>query len=104
MLSTSLIAELEDAVKSGSPETRVDTLRRGTSLFPGASERLIVACKAGKLTWPTVARILKARFSHHSVSQQELEAAKTAFIIISQAAAQRSMRFMQVHETAKKAG
>jgi uncharacterized protein (DUF2336 family) len=65
---------------------------------------LIVACKAGKLTWPTVALILKVRFSHHSVSQEELDAAKSAFIELSQATAQRSMRFMQVQEVAKKAG
>lgn len=64
---------------------------------------LIVACKAAKLTWPTVALILKNRFAHHSISEQELRAAKDAFISLSQTAAQRSMRFMQVEEVAKKA-
>ena len=52
-------------------------------------EGLIVACKAAKLTWPTVALILQARFSHHSVSHQELDTARNAFIELSQAAAQR---------------
>jgi uncharacterized protein (DUF2336 family) len=38
--STSLFAELEGAVKNGSPEKRVDTLRRVTSLFLKESDRL----------------------------------------------------------------
>jgi hypothetical protein len=36
----SLLAELETAVKNGSPEKRVDTLRRVTSLFLEGSDRL----------------------------------------------------------------
>ena len=40
MSSSSLIAELEDAVKNGSPEKRVETLRRVTSLFLDESDRL----------------------------------------------------------------
>jgi uncharacterized protein (DUF2336 family) len=40
MSSHSLMAELEVAVKNGSPEKRVDTLRRITSLFLDESERL----------------------------------------------------------------
>ena len=36
----SLLAELEVAVKTGSPEKRVDTLRRVTSLFLGKSDQL----------------------------------------------------------------
>ena len=40
MSSLSLIAELEDAVKNGSAEKRVDTLRRVTSLFLGESDKL----------------------------------------------------------------
>jgi uncharacterized protein (DUF2336 family) len=65
---------------------------------------LIVACKAAKLTWATVALILKAQFVYHSVSQEELDAAKAAFLELSQSAAQRSIRFMQVHEATKLAG
>ncbi len=38
--STSLFAELEGAVKNGSPEKPVDTLRRVTSLFLKGSDRL----------------------------------------------------------------
>ena len=36
----SLLTELEEAVKSGTPEKRVDTLRRVTNLFLGESNRL----------------------------------------------------------------
>ncbi len=39
-LEHSIIAELEDAVKSGSPERRVDTLRQVTNLFLHDAERL----------------------------------------------------------------
>lgn len=66
-------------------------------------EGLIIACKAAKLSWPTVRLILQSRFSHHSISEQELIEAKDAFLELSQAAAQRSMRFMQVQATAKTA-
>ena len=34
------VAELEDAVKNGTAERRVDTLRRVTSLFLGESDKL----------------------------------------------------------------
>ena len=62
-------------------------------------EGLIVACKAAKLNWPTVRLILQFRFTHHSISEQELLESKDAFLELSQATAQSSMRFMQVQET-----
>ena len=61
-------------------------------------EGLIVACKSAKLSWPTVREILKMRFSHHSVSDHELDDAKTDFVALSQSAAQRTFRFMLVQE------
>jgi uncharacterized protein (DUF2336 family) len=63
---------------------------------------LMVACRAAKLNWPTVELILQNRFPHHSISKQELMAAKDAFLALSEPAAQRSMRFMQVQQTTKK--
>lgn len=69
-----------------------------------SGDGIIVACKAAKLTWPTTSLILTSRFAHHSVSEEELSRAKESFLELSQAAAQRSMRFMQAHNTAKKAG
>jgi uncharacterized protein (DUF2336 family) len=68
------------------------------------SEGLITACRAAKLTWPTVALILKSRFGDHSISERELDMAKDAFLELSPEAAQRAMRFLQVQEAAKKAG
>jgi uncharacterized protein (DUF2336 family) len=65
---------------------------------------IIVACKAGNLSWPTVALILETRVSHHAISEPELRTAKDAFSELSQASAQRTMRFMQVQEAVKKAG
>jgi uncharacterized protein (DUF2336 family) len=66
-------------------------------------EGLIVACRAAKLSWPAVRLILQSRFAHHSVSEQVLLEAKDAFLELSQAGAQRTMRFMQVHNVAKQA-
>jgi len=66
-------------------------------------EGLVVACKAAKLTWSTVELILRTRFAHHLISDHELLEAKDGFLELSQAAAQRSMRFMQVQATAKTA-
>ena len=68
------------------------------------NEGLVIACKAAKLNWTTVSLILKARFNQHSVSEQELLEAKDNFLELSQASAQRTMRFMQVQNVAKKAG
>jgi uncharacterized protein (DUF2336 family) len=65
---------------------------------------LIVACKAARLNWPTVSLILESRFAHHSISEQQLRDAKDAFLELSQAAAQRSMRFMQIQGVAKRTG
>jgi uncharacterized protein (DUF2336 family) len=62
---------------------------------------LIVACKAAKLTWPTVMAIMNARFAHHVLSDEELAAAKGSFLNISQSAAQRTIRFMKVRDVAK---
>ena len=39
-ISQSLVAELEDAIRSGSKDKRVDTLRRITDLFVADSDRL----------------------------------------------------------------
>jgi uncharacterized protein (DUF2336 family) len=64
---------------------------------------LVIACKSAKLSWPTVRDIIKSRFSHHSISEQELDEAKTTFLVLSQASAQRTFRFMLVQEMAKKA-
>jgi uncharacterized protein (DUF2336 family) len=61
---------------------------------------LLVVCKSAELKWATVNAILANRFSQHSVSLQELHAAKVDFIKLSVVTAQRVMRFWLVRETA----
>ena len=103
-------AVLLDFAKNGMHEEMVATL----SLFCGVSSQLmekltqgvrpdglIVACKAAKLSWPTVMAIMKARFAHHILSEEELAVAKGSFLNISQATAQRTIRFMKVRDVAK---
>lgn len=63
---------------------------------------LVLACKAAKLSWPTVSAILHARFAHHSIPEKELAEAKDSFLLLTQASAQRTLRFMLVQHTAKK--
>jgi uncharacterized protein (DUF2336 family) len=64
---------------------------------------LIVACKAARLSWPTVSLILRFRLDH-PISERELGAAKSAFLTLSQTAAQSSMQTMQAQDLAKQAG
>jgi hypothetical protein len=61
------------------------------------SSGLLVPCKAAGLKWPTVSAILRARFSHHNMSEADLAQAKEDFLRLSQASAQRVLRFWQVH-------
>jgi len=67
-------------------------------------EGLIIACKAARLSWPTVALILRFRFPDRSISERELCEAKDAFLELSQTAAQSSMQTMQAQEATKMAG
>lgn len=68
-----------------------------------SNEGIITACRAANLSWPTAAAILQARFSHHSVSEQEIADANEAFHTLSVAAAQRTVRFMMVKTITKEA-
>ena len=60
---------------------------------------ILVACKAVKLKWRTVEAMLKSRFSHHEVSDLELAQARADFIILSQASAERTLRFWKARST-----
>lgn len=64
---------------------------------------VIVACKAAGLKWPTATVILKNRFAHHSISDSDLATAKSSFLSLSQTSAQRTLRFWQTQEAARKA-
>jgi len=68
------------------------------------ADGLVVACKAAGLKWPTVSIILKNRFAHHSVSKDDLDAARSAFLALSQPTAQRTLRFWQTREAARHTG
>jgi uncharacterized protein (DUF2336 family) len=60
------------------------------------NEGLLVSCKAAGLKWPTVTAILRNRFAHHSVPDDELAHARADYLSLSQASAQRTLRFWQV--------
>jgi uncharacterized protein (DUF2336 family) len=76
----------------------IETLMKNPS-----SEGLLVACRAADLSWLTVSAILNARFSHHSLSEGELDEAKKSFDALSLVSAQRTMRFMMVKATTTRA-
>jgi uncharacterized protein (DUF2336 family) len=65
-----------------------------------APDGLLIPCKAADLKWPTVNAILKNRFAHHSISEQELAHSKSTFIALSKATAQRTLRFWMVRNIA----
>jgi Uncharacterised protein conserved in bacteria (DUF2336) len=60
------------------------------------NEGLLVACKAAELKWPTASAVLRNRFAHRAVSDEDLAAAKTDYLTLSQASAQRTLRFWQI--------
>lgn len=86
------------ALLSGAPVEFIERLMRNIHALG-----LITVCKSVKLSWPTVRAILETRFAFHSTSEEELEEAKTTFLVLSQASALRTLRFMLVQETTKKA-
>jgi len=57
------------------------------------SDGLIVLLKAGGLKWATVELILNNRVAFHAVAVSDIAQAKTAFLTLSQANAQRTLRF-----------
>jgi uncharacterized protein (DUF2336 family) len=67
-------------------------------------EPLVMACKAAKLCWQTTKFIMQSRFSHHSISEEELARARDSFLELSHSTAQRSLRFMQAQEKIKGEG
>ena len=86
------------ALLAAAPPRLVENLMR--NLRP---DGLVVACKAAGLKWPTTSAILKNRFTHHSIPQADLDAARRAFLALSQATAQRTLRFWQTHDAVRQA-
>jgi uncharacterized protein (DUF2336 family) len=62
---------------------------------------VLVACKASGLHWPTFKAILANRFSGHEVTQAELERARSDFLKLTTATAQRMFRFWLIRGVAK---
>jgi uncharacterized protein (DUF2336 family) len=60
------------------------------------NEGLVVACKAAGLKWPTASAILRNRLAHRSISDEEFALAKTDYLTLSHASAQRTLRFWQI--------
>jgi hypothetical protein len=65
-------------------------------------EGVMIACKAAKVGWPTVSAILYARLAHHVMPEQELIKAKDSFLELTEASAQRTLRFILVQHSARK--
>ena len=62
---------------------------------------ILVACKAAELRWPTFSAILKARFAPYEVPATDVAQARTDFLKLSVATAQRMLRFWLVRGVAK---
>jgi uncharacterized protein (DUF2336 family) len=60
------------------------------------NDGVILACKAARLSWPTASAILHARSPEVKISEEELREAKDSFLELTQAVAQRTLRFMIV--------
>ena len=57
---------------------------------------LLVACKAAGLRWPTVKAVLQGRFSGNTMSAAALSNAEADYLKLSEASAQRTLRFWKV--------
>jgi uncharacterized protein (DUF2336 family) len=64
------------------------------------NEALLIPCKAASLEWPTVRMILTCRSVGRTMSDQDLDAARTDYYKLSQNNAKRVLRFWQVRQTA----
>ncbi len=62
---------------------------------------VLVTCKAAGLRWPIFKAILTNRFSGHQVTQVEFERARTDFLKLSAASAQRMFRFWLIRGVTK---
>ena len=64
---------------------------------------LLIACKSAGLKWPTVQQILKGRLIHKGLGDPEFTVAKSDYLRLSHATAQRTMRFWKVRVGASNA-
>lgn len=85
------------ALLCGVPLQMVDRLLQNDK-----REAVLVPCRAAGLDWLTVRAVLTCRSMARRDSDHDLEAARTDYIRLSQAGAQRVLRFWQVRESATK--
>jgi uncharacterized protein (DUF2336 family) len=78
-------------------------LRLVESLFQGEHrESILVPCKAAGLEWPTVRVILTCRSVGRTLSDGDLDSARTDYQKLSQNSARRVLRFWQVRQATSK--
>jgi hypothetical protein len=83
------------ALLCGAPLPLVESLLQNES-----REAILVPCKAAGLQWPTVRMIMTCRSVGSVASEHDLDSARTDYFKLSQANAQRVLRFWQVRQTA----
>jgi hypothetical protein len=69
-------------------------------LESGRREAILVPCKAAGLGWPTVRVILNCRAVGGTMSDGDIDSARTDYAKLSQNTAQRVIRFWQVRKSA----
>jgi uncharacterized protein (DUF2336 family) len=84
------------AILSAAPVPMIERLLQNVR-----HDGVVIVCKAAELTWPTVCAILSGRFAHHSLSDQQLQAAKADFHKLGVRTAQRVFRFWLVRDAVK---
>jgi uncharacterized protein (DUF2336 family) len=80
-----------------SPLTLIETLLQSEH-----REAFLVPCKAAALDWPTVRVILTCRSIGRTMSDQDVDTARTDYYKLSQNNAKRVLRFWQVRQTTSK--
>jgi uncharacterized protein (DUF2336 family) len=88
------------AKMSSAPIALVDQL-----MSQPRNDGIIVLCKAASIRWPVCSAILTRRFPKHEMSATEVERARSDYLRLSTATAQRALRFWLIRGVAKtKAG
>jgi uncharacterized protein (DUF2336 family) len=82
---------------SSSPNKVVAELLKGAR-----NDAVLMPCKAAGLGWPTVKSILQERLSGQPAADKIIEVAQADYAKLTVGTAQRTMRFMSIHDTANK--
>ena len=70
----------------------------------GHREAFLIPCKAAELAWPTVRTMLASRAIGRTMSDQDLDLARSDYSRLSPGSAQRVLRFWQVRQAASHSG